>query len=700
MIRPPRLLTIALLFALAVAAPAHAREALVLSGGGARGLAHVGAVIGYERRGHDAAIVVGTSMGSIVGAFYAVGYSPAVIDEIIRAEDWREIFTPFPAPIGPSRTLRYPVLRLQTEGGRSFTTPGYVPDWRINRRLTQFFFGASARARGDFDRLPRRFRSMTADLEDGTLLPLATGDLARAVRASMAAAGFFAPVKWGERLLTDGGISDYLPVDEARHLGADRVIAVDVLRPSGTLPNSGAMAVARRSVELMTLRSRHEQIPPDVLILPRLTAGLAPYDYPLDPSPVIEAGLEATLEAIPADSASATTSDRAATTSAARAPDPEPIALGALSIDVPAASLGAFLGSAFAEAAPAPYHEARILRIVDRLYATGLFDGVWPSVEESTLAKGPTLVVRTEDRGPVSLSAAIGYDNDRGGRLWTSLRRIGAVGAHPIESGLEVSFDGIEQWVAAPVRMARRDGNAWTAGGWFGEVEAPFFHTAANGANPEVRRAGGWLGFETRRIEPDVSGLVALRAENIDADAGPEGGSFGLAARFGRTAPLAPVIGTSREISAEVRWGHVDYWTARVKGSFARRLGPIAAAPLADVTWVAATTPLDVIPAMGDEGLVPGLRWGEWRGRLRAVGGLDMAAVVPFNATLRLRLRGGVIADEARATTLPLFGRDKTWLGGAGLGSMWWTPFGKVEIGIEGSTRGDRRAVISLGSDF
>jgi predicted acylesterase/phospholipase RssA len=687
-------LAIALLFGFAAPVPrAHAREALVMSGGGARGLAHVGAVIGYEQRGHDADIVVGTSMGSIVGAFYAAGYSPSVIDEIIQAEDWREIFTPFPAAIGPSRALRYPVLRLQLEGGHSFTTPGYVPDWRINRKLTRFFFGASARARGDFDRLPRRFRSMTADLEDGTLLALGTGDLARAVRASMAAAGFFAPVKWGERLLTDGGISDYLPVDEARHLGADRVIAVDVLRPSEALPNSGAMAVARRSVELMTLRARHEEAPPDILILPRLGIGLAPYDYPLDAAPVIEAGLKATLEAIPAGSTSASEH-------APRPPDPEPVALGRLSIAVPAASLGAFLGSAFAEAAPAPYHEARILRIVDRLYATGLFDGVWPSVEESTLAKGPTLVVRTEDRGPVSISAAIGYDNDRGGRLWTSLRRITAAGAHPIESGLEVSFDGIEQFVAAPIRMARRDGNAWTAGGWFGEAEAPFFHTETNGANPEVRRAGGWLGFETRRIDPDVSGLIALRAENIDADAGPEGGAFGVAARFGRTAPLVPVIGTSRELSADVRWGAVEYWTTRAKGSFARRIGPIAAAPLADVTWVAATTPLDVIPAMGDEGLVPGLRWGEQRGRLRAVCGLDLAAVVPFNSTLRLRMRGGIIADEARASATPFFGRDKTWLGGLGLGSMWWTPFGKVELGIEGSTRGDRRAVISLGPDF
>jgi predicted acylesterase/phospholipase RssA len=773
-------LALALIAALVLPTPTHAKEALVLSGGGARGLAHVGAIVGYEQSGHDADVVVGTSMGAIVGGFYAAGYEPAAIESVFATQDWREIFTPLPLPTGPSRGLRYPVLRFQSEGGRAFTTPGYVPDWRINRKLTRNLFGASARARGDFDKLPRQFRSMTGDLKDGALVSLGSGDLARAIRASMAASGFFAPVRWNGRLLTDGGIADYLPVDEPRRLGADKVIAVDVLRPSPTIENAGAIAVARRTVELMTIHVRHEQTPPDVLIVPRLPVGLAPYTYPVDPWPTIEAGRTATFEALAAgDSASGAVGDsdseaaqhsssgiaprgasRAAADSVAqdqadlledaggnraaapdssssvessgdslaptptppppattvelppplershRAAQPPPTALAALTIEDVNGSLAPFLRRAFTEVAPGPYREERILTIVDRLYATGLFDGIWASVEEdSGQVAGPSLVVRTENRGPVSLSGAVGYDNDRGGRLWASVRRVGAYDAHALETGLEFSVDGVELWGAIPIRVARRDGHAWTAGAWFGEAEAPFFPSFAEPNNPETHRSGGWLGFEARQIEPDLSASLVLRAETINADLGPEGGAYGVTARAGVTPQLVTVVGTPIDVSVDLRGGAAEYWSVRARGSVARRFGPVLAAPLVDLTGVSTDAPLDVVPAAGSEGLMPGLRTGERRGRARAVGGLDLAAAAPVNATLRLRLRGGLVVDEARAPDASdvhasLIGGEDIWIGGAGLGALWWTPFGRIEVGVEAGTLGDRRFVIALGPDF
>ncbi len=762
-----------------VPGPALAKEALVLSGGGARGLAHVGAVLGYAQSGHDADVVVGTSMGAIVGGFYAAGYTPAAIESVFSKQDWRQIFTPLPLPTGPSRGLRYPVMRFQSEGGRAFTTPGYVPDWRINRKLTRSLFGASARARGDFDKLPRPFRSMTADLKDGRLVSLASGDLARAIRASMAASGFFAPVRWKDRLLTDGGIADYLPVDEPRRLGADKVVAVDVLRPSPTIENAGAIAVARRTVELMTIHVRREQTPPDVLIVPRLPVGLAPYTYPVDPTPTIEAGRAATLEALAAadsvssiaaasravvdsahraaaDSMSQDEAERAedethaqggaqapfggadtvstgmpdsaasapeappemprqtppetqppagAAGSSSRAAQPPPTALGGLVIEDVTNSLAPFLRRSFTEVAPGPYREERILTIVDRLYATGLFDGIWTSVEDSGQAAGPALIVRTENRGPISLSGAVGYDNDRGGRIWASVRRVGAYDTHPVETGLEFSIDGVDMWGAVPIRVARRDGQAWTAGAWFGETEARFFPSFADPNDPVTHRSGGWLGFEARRIEPDLSASLVFRAETINADLGPEGGAYGITARAGVTPPLVTVVGTPIDVSVDLRAGAAEYWSIRARGSLARRFGPILAAPLADLTGVSTDAPLDVVPAAGNEGLMPGLRTGERRGRVRAIGGLDLASAAPANATLRLRLRGGLVMDEARPPDASdvhasLIGGNEIWIGGAGLGALWWTPFGRIEVGVEAGTLGDRRFVIALGPDF
>ncbi|HYQ88063.1 MAG TPA: patatin-like phospholipase family protein, partial [Candidatus Binatia bacterium] len=220
-----------LLLLVLTASHAHAEEAVVLSGGGSLGLAHAGALIGIQRRGHDPDIVLGTSMGAVVGALYAAGYAPDSIWNLLRHEDWRGMFTPIPCAFGPTRALRYPAIHLR-RGGGELITGGLISDWRINRELTRMLFSASARARGNFDRLPRRYRSVAADLETGALVPLGSGDLARAARASMASPGLFPPVVWGGRILTDGGINDYLPVDEARGMGADYVIAVDALRPS------------------------------------------------------------------------------------------------------------------------------------------------------------------------------------------------------------------------------------------------------------------------------------------------------------------------------------------------------------------------------------------------------------------------------------------------------------------------------------
>lgn len=677
-----------------------AEEALVLSGGGSRGLAHVGVVLGLERRGHDPGIVVGTSMGAIVGGLYAAGYDAVAIDSIVERENWREIFTPFPFEVGPSRSIRYPVLRLDTSGTTPFGTRGYVPDWRINLRLVQLLFDASARARGDFDRLPRRFRSVTADAETGERVALGAGDLARSVRASMAAAGFFAPIRLGGRLLTDGGVADYLPVAEARRLGGSPIIAADVFRPPARLQTVDAISVARRSIELVTVRARIEPVDPDVLILPGVDPALAPFVYPVDPTPVIQAGLNSTLAALDADSSSTPRPDRSL--------PPEPESLGALLIEdsgssqAPRSELNAFLARAFRRAAPGGYLPERILDRVERLYATGLFDGIWPSVEDSAGLSAPILKVRAESHGPASLAGALGYDNDRGGRIWASLRRLDAMGALPVEVALEGCANGIDAWgsVSARLTTLALGASAWTTGAHFGEKEVRFAGTPADPGDLEVQRAGSWLGFETRWLHPEIHTTVALRAEEIHSDFGPDGGSYGPWFRVSGIAPLVQVVGVTPSLEGEARFGDVEYRLVRAQGSLERRLGPFPAAVVADAAAVSRRAPLDQAPSMGGESAIPGLRDGERRGRARLVAGFDIASTAPFKATLRIRARGGVIADETRAERGILYSREALWLAGARASALWWTPFGRIEVGGEASTLGDRRVVVALGPDF
>lgn len=682
------------------AAPASAEEAIVLSGGGSRGLAHVGVILGLERRGHDPGIVVGTSMGAIIGGLYAAGYNARAVDSIVEHEDWRAIFTPFPFEVGPSRALRYPVLRLDTSGETPFGSRGYVPDWRINRRLVQLLFEPSARVRGDFDRLPRRFRVVTADAESGERVTLGSGDLARSIRASMAAAGFFAPIRLGGRLLTDGGVADYLPVAEARRMGGNPVLAADVLQPPARLQNVDAISVARRSLEILTLRARMEPVAPDLLIVPGIDPGLAPFDYPVDPSAVIRAGLNSTLAALPSDSA-------LAPPSAPTLPH-EPESLGALLIEDSGSSQGprdelnAFLRRAFRSAAPSRYRPERILGQVERLYATGLFDGIWPSVVDSVGFPAPILKVRAESRGPVSVTGALGYDNDRGGRIWASLRRLDAVGAFPIEVALEGGANGVDSWGSVSGRLTTLalGASAWTTGAHFGEREIRFAETSPDRGDLGVTRAGTWLGFETRRLHPAVHASLAMRAEDVRSDFGPDGGSYGPSLHVSGVAPLVQVVGVTPSLEGEARFGDVDYRLLRAQGSLAHGVGPLAAAVIADGAVVSRRAPLDQAPSMGGESVIPGLRDGERRGRARFVTGLDVAGTAPFHATLRLRARAGVIADETRAERGILYSRESLWLGGARISSLWWTPLGRIEVGGEGSTLGDRRVVVMVGPDF
>src|SRR5687767_15666932 len=104
----------ALAILLLVASSAHAEDALVLSGGGARGLAHAGALVGVEQRGYDPDIVVGTSMGAILGGLYAAGYGADSVWNIVTEQDWRLIFEPMVYRVGPRRSLRHATIRLQS----------------------------------------------------------------------------------------------------------------------------------------------------------------------------------------------------------------------------------------------------------------------------------------------------------------------------------------------------------------------------------------------------------------------------------------------------------------------------------------------------------------------------------------------------------------------------------------------------------
>ena len=248
----------------------RAQDAIVLSGGGSRGLAHAGVLIALDSLGYDPDIVVGTSMGAVVGALYAAGHDAKAVRDRLARVAWAELFSPTLMVAGPARDARAPSFSLDLDLDAPSAGRGLVGQWRINRALVHLLFDAEARSRGDFDRLPRRYRAVAADLQTGDAVILGSGDLARAARASMAVPGFFAPIAWEDRILVDGGIADNLPVATARLLGATHVIASDVSRPPAQIHSQAPFAVIGRALDLMQENMRENSIPPDVLLLPAI----------------------------------------------------------------------------------------------------------------------------------------------------------------------------------------------------------------------------------------------------------------------------------------------------------------------------------------------------------------------------------------------------------------------------------------------
>lgn len=214
------------------------RVAVVLSGGGAKGMAHIGVLKVLERAGIPVDIVTGTSMGSIVGGLYAVGWSATQLDSLVRRQDWpfllsdRAVYSSedlegrrLQSTYFFSKTLR---LRKSHLSGATGVIEGKNL-MRLFRHLTAGYTDSMS-----FNSLPRRFACVATNIVDNTEYDFHSGVLAEAMRTSMSIPGVFTPVKKGDRVLVDGGLRNNYPADIARTMGAEYVIGVTVQGPPKT----------------------------------------------------------------------------------------------------------------------------------------------------------------------------------------------------------------------------------------------------------------------------------------------------------------------------------------------------------------------------------------------------------------------------------------------------------------------------------
>jgi NTE family protein len=285
--------------------PVRPRICLVLSGGGARGMAHIGVLKVLEDLKIPIDCIAGTSMGAIVGGLYASGMTAAQIDSTMRSVDWQEAFRDAP----PRRDLAFRrkqddrnflvKLPLGLKHGKVLLPKGFIQGQKLQETLRQLTLPFSNTT--DFDLLPTPFRAVATDLETGNAVLMDKGDLAIAMRASMSAPGVFAPVELNGQLLVDGGLAENLPISVARAMHADILIVSDVsfpLQPRAALDS--ALSISNQMLAILVRKDSDRQRatlqPQDVLIEPKLGSATAT-DFTA-PNYVIARGEDAARDAV------------------------------------------------------------------------------------------------------------------------------------------------------------------------------------------------------------------------------------------------------------------------------------------------------------------------------------------------------------------------------------------------------------------
>ena len=282
--------------------PRKAKVGLVLSGGGARGMVHIGVLKALEENNIPIDLIVGTSIGSLLGGLYASGYSPEALEQIMSDVEWDAIYVD---EIG--RTTLYPgqkreqdryLFTVRFNKGKPYIPSGYSPGQKVLNTLTDLILKAEYQTRNDFNNLRYPFRSVATDLVSGEQVVLAKGNLAESINASLAFPLLFSPVPIGNMLLVDGGLRSNLPVKIAREAGMDVIIAVDA---SSGLRSRERIEVPWEIVDqattIMTSATRkEEQLAADILILPELK-GLLNDDFSRS-TDLIQTGIAMTVDQI------------------------------------------------------------------------------------------------------------------------------------------------------------------------------------------------------------------------------------------------------------------------------------------------------------------------------------------------------------------------------------------------------------------
>ena len=658
------------------------RTALVLSGGGAKGLAHIGVLRALDSLGVHPDLVVGSSIGAIVGAMYASGYTGHEIDSLARSLPLSSLFRRY-APRAPQSLGLLQPLVVWEQGAHGFALQSAsVEESEVSALVNAAMLRGNLLARGDFDALPIPFRAIATDLADRRPVVLRSGDLARAVRASFAIPLIFQPEHLDGRTLVDGGLSANIPIRIARAAGADRVIVSDATAHlSDTTAGDSPLLVADRLVAFLFLQQRDSLSGADIVIRPAVD-GFTSLDFsPASVDRLIAGGVAA------ADSSLARAGCRATGAPSAAPLRRLPRVLGR--VVVPPGSLGeqtALLRSVGMTRRDT-FDFGLLRHRVRHLAESETYEAVWlnPTGRGDTVDFAP--VAKPAPRRIAGLGLA--YDNELGGRMW-----LGAVERDLLHLSVEASAALFLGQRRREIALGLRRGYQLGRQLFTPAVTARLATETVrrfDGAGGEVlpgastREAIGFAGIErslTRDWRLSVGVEERLWREPVRGDASAVGAV--LRVQHSRL--------TESVLLAEASWTST-YRYARVAGALPIRLGALRLRPRLRLGW-GDSLPLQASFALGGDDGFPGVHIGDYRGDRELMAGLLL--VHPIRGPLLFRLEGAVGRSAVGGPMID----GKGWIAGvrAGIGAD--TPVGPVRFEYGIASHGREAVFVRLGRWF
>jgi predicted acylesterase/phospholipase RssA len=668
----------------------NARTALVLAGGGAKGLAHIGVLEVLDSARVRPDLVVGTSIGAVIGALYASGYNGHQIDSVVRTLPLSDLVSARPVRLLPELGPLYPVVAWEAGERGLRLRPLAAGDADLNALLDAVLLRGNLLARGDFDSLPIPFRAVATDLRTRQPVVLGRGDLALAVRASYAIPVVFPAVRLGDRILVDGGLAANVPVGVARAAGARRVIAVSLAQPNpDSLDAGSSLAIFSRMIDFLFVQ------PPD---------SLGADDVSIT-APVSDIGtLDFSHANIDAAIAAGAVAARAALAHArCLAPAPRSTDHPATASDATPAP--AVAGLRFA-GATVNGRRGRAARDITRTLGLAAGDTVRSTQLAARLARlpatteytslwlGPQRAGRDSVRFDVSaervasLRGGVGlaYDDDLGGRVWLAVAG-SPFRSGPFEAGASVYGGGLRRGIAVGAHG-------------YGGLGGPGLATSSNLAftdesirlfDARDRLVGTTETHDlvlfsgvTHEFPGGLIGAAGVEGRAWTGEHGPwqttAGGMVRLSGAAGSAEPW---------LRAEAAWTGV-YQRAALTVAGRGTLGRLRVRPRLQYAW-GEHLPLEVASPLGGDDGFAGLRLGDRRGDRMLLGALDIAYRIAGPLDVRVEPMTG--ASAVGGPAIP----GRPWLGGvrAGLGAT--TPVGPIRAEYGVSSGGHHALFVRLG---